>query len=1112
MKKTEKKIKNSYAIRHRFQEATRKNFRSSLFFGLCCLLLLSPLHANFRLAEKAFQEKLYNFSAEYYRKTLATQGRQSQAKEIEKSYYRLALSLFFAKEENKAERRFSEYLNKYPNGNYRLAAAYFKAFILKEQAKNQLAIQIAEEELLAFKKKVESRKQTFSNHIQAFLRLLIFTTEIKTNETHANTPAREKATEAIAFLETYIEWLETKQAVFPPKSKNAIALQKALLELQPSKAAVLFKLERKKEALALYEAIYLNSNFSTLSFYEPREIRLSLLRLYVETKRYTKAEQLLKGSLASSENKDELDELRFLESHLSYLKGEFAKAIARYKNYLQKETLRAGQNPYYLEASFYLAKSYEKVGQNILALKTLLDIITNPLFEAEHNKFRILAYGLYQQQNDRDGMHTLAEAILASASNNADFKFALEKKIELLSSQERGEFPEIKPDYLEKKIRSLLARYKNYAPSSQEKSALYKKTAALLYRGDWKELSQIYFLKSYETGLDDQGGLAAVETLTELNRYPEALNLAKKIEGKLASTSTSALTGKTYTLEQAYLEDLIAFIYLQQKKYSEAMKRYAANIVLSQEKTMQGKPLSLWHELRLDAFFYLAEIQRINKDFDKALATYQQTANLAKQLLARPKQTEHAASLSNLDDNLLSPETADAHTKFQKRLFQTLLGMAKIYDFIKNDYAMASQLYTRALVYGNFAEANNLRFVLARTYLKNDQPSSALQVLKEIPSKAGDVYYKALLLLAKTASDENNFNLSFSYYLEIINKENDTENPPSSEVLEKAYFERIVLNAKKGIPREAYYYLGKLLALFPTSTFLQEGYLLTADTFLKKKDFSNAARVFAEVANLSLSTAPKNVITAINAYFRSASAYASIQGNKPENQEQASRYFLKSIRTAEQNNSLTLRYLEALFELAILEGDRGNLRQAQTYFRKVVTTQNKVSQTYPKEQELIQDLAQKAEENLEKILLYQTESPFEGLDAEAIKKKILLYRSPEVKAEGAERVLRIYIEENKLPAAIEYLQYAQSLWPISTSLSHELMNKLLATQQYKELYQLSLQYFLEDKFANNPLFQEYLYYAAALSAKKLNKKQDGLRFQEKLKTDFPSSNFLAKLK
>ncbi len=561
------------------------------------------------------------------------------------------------------------------------------------------------------------------------------------------------------------------------------------------------------------------------------------------------------------------------------------------------------------------------------------------------------------------------------------------------------------------------------------------------------------------------------------NRYNDALTHALKFEPRLAALDQPR--------EYAYLTELIGFSYLRQAKPTAARRYY--------ERNAANAPL----DLQVKAIFHLGELASIAGTTDKAIVYYRQVLNLL-------------TTAATLADDVTAALTPRAITELR---YQTYLHLGKLYEIhlAQPEQALAeyAQALSAAQILLDIPAQNHLQLKRAEIYFRADQLRRSALELERVNPQDLNSYYQALLQLANIYFNQTKYNKALATYIRIINAEEHPDTLPPAEILEQAYYERIRVKLKSNAPSEAFYFLGKLELRFPQSVYIEDSYAAIADFFYRNKDWHSAVRVYT--ASIAQAQTTKKLSWELNARFYGALAKLKLQTS--QEQAEALTWLHAVISKSEAAAQLTPLYLEACTEAAILNSQiAGNLTVAHGQFQKIIKHVPAIRKQFPESIAFIDTLHKQATENIERIDRFTAGSPFADLKTVAeLKDKLSTLNAPALKAEGAERIVRLHIAARELDEAMAYLVYARELWPVAKVVSIELMKALLSAGHYDKLYELSLAYFLSDYFGDEQVHLEFLYYAAAQSATHQQKARDSARFKEKLKTSFPQSLYLEQL-
>ncbi|BBM88945.1 hypothetical protein COTS27_00632 [Spirochaetota bacterium] len=1079
------------------------------------LLAVDPNLIN--LANRAFNEELYEFAIKNYQKILATP--QSYPPNIlEQAQFYVSTSFYLTDQPALAIQSFQTFLSQFPKSQYKYEATHTLILTLQEQNQFEAAFSLGRKTLAethaafnphyaphnAKNSLTQSSSRLKKTHLTAQDVSFIVKTMSATTEALAIGTSDETRIED--FLTLIKDLRPTLEAALShtPKPPPAYTSKEVAGDLLIIEGDLLTQLADHPEAANRYKTA-LKQSFTLVS---KKTVRLALIKSYLEQRQYNLAEEILTETLYQTKDKAFQNELNFFLVHLAYLKGNYPKAIIGYKRYLDKTLQNQEPNSttsspsqsaselanitrvkekYSVEALLHLALSYQQTEQSILALKTLSRVLTNPNLQSHHYRAHNLAYSLYELIEDDQALLETTEELLRLANNVGDRLTALEKSI-LFISRTGLAFDFV--TNIHALIETRLAEYGNLQPAKNLSADLYLKAATYHYQNNQFEQSFNLFKAGYNLTHEPKLIFAAIEGLIEQKQFDRALTTALSLEQQLSSNRNSA----------PYLHDLIGFIYIKINDLTKARSYFELNT--------QQQDLSL----KAHAYFYLGEIARLEEAYKKAIATYQQAETIL------TTATTSTRSNQTLPEVAAQPHTAPHPEKiaFQSLLFKIYFQIAKIHDITLPDPATAVRYYTAALdqaeSLADYSNQNIIHIRLADLYLNKKEPApiKAIDHLEKLTPQAAQTYYTGLLKLGSVYFNKNNYDKALAYYTRIINATEITQKPPPSQILEQAYNQRILIKVKLNAPREAYYYLGKMELNFPQSPLLAENYTRIADAFTVQKKWDTAIKIQLEAA--AHASRISNIPWNISALFAAATTELIKNKTRKKNRNLAYTRFKDIIELSETHRLYTVIYLEACFEAAVLNADKGEHVLAGKQFRKILTHAPLIANQTPASRDFIVELQTQATENLERIDIFLAGSPYRALThIPAIKEKIQNVSSPQLKAEGANLIIEKYLEKNRIEQALAYLKYAEKLWPLPKKTSINVMQALIKVKDYPNLHALALNYFLTDYFKDTQQHQEFLYYAAALSSAHLSKGRDSTRFKQKLKREFPTSTYLKNL-
>ena len=264
------------------------------------------------------------------------------------------------------------------------------------------------------------------------------------------------------------------------------------------------------------------------------------------------AEKMFQTFLEAYPNSSSIDEVRFLTAYIPYERKDHDEAISRLKLYALNS-----RNPFYvIQAKFFVAKSYEKKGQDILALTRYNEILKSKENQDFFWNSLSRIYAIYNRRNDRVKANEILQKL--SQSPIEEFKtFALKEFILSDIKKENIDQAELHFEFLIKATSSAQGQLAHHRWFSDVliKSGLFSKANHILM------LAMTYQANSQPAEIVDilfsQG-----ENYFQMTNY----DLAK--EKYLQALKSSS------PLNKERIEERIAYIAYQQKNYKSALKRY----------------------------------------------------------------------------------------------------------------------------------------------------------------------------------------------------------------------------------------------------------------------------------------------------------------------------------------------------------------------------------------------------------------------------------------------------------------------------------------------------------------------------------------------------------
>ncbi len=508
-----------------------KNWHHRWLAGLWILLtwlsLPQLLQANFKLAEKAFTEGLYDFAFTQYKKVIAAPHQHTLA-ELETAAYYSALSLLYnntAASANagtaklpleQAEQRLSRFLTEFPTSRYKLPAQYHLSLALQEQGKLSAAFSNGAAVLNVFAETAAPAAGYTQTTIKTVLRIMLLSVE--TLSAIESAPAKLEAFNAL--LQQLNSKISSKLSV-DARAANIVPTGDILV-LQGN------LLTQKGDAAAAADS-YQQALSYPLKLFTQTATRITLIKSYLAAKAYAQAETVITETLYATDDPALQAELKFFQVQLSYLRADYARAIVGYKRYLRE--LAADENTlplssYAVEAQLQLALAYQQTQQPILAVKTLKQVLTSYELRAYHYRAHEIALTLYKLSNDETALLETTEELLRLADTAERRRRALKQSIQFISRTGRVFDFVNDPTAL---LRVRLEEYATLETDAAQLAKLYFTVANNYYKNDKLNTAIRFFITGHQLSGEPRFMFALIEAFIEKKPLQRCVNPCTKV-------------------------------------------------------------------------------------------------------------------------------------------------------------------------------------------------------------------------------------------------------------------------------------------------------------------------------------------------------------------------------------------------------------------------------------------------------------------------------------------------------------------------------------------------------------------------------------------------------
>lgn len=789
--------------------------------------LLPFLFANFNLAEKAYQSQVYNFAIINYEKALIE---EKNFLKREKALYRLVDSYYQINKWDETEKQAQKYLKVYPSGQWVFQVKYLQA-------------------LSSVNKKNYSNAQ---NLIESLIR---------------NYPDHSKIPKlAFTLAQVYQGIGLYDQAIN--------TLEKLLVGYQSDRDFLKARIH------------YLNQNYQT-ALGEIVKVKMAELRVFIldegvdlqveillKVEDYDQAEEIIEEYFYRIKNNEIKSKLLFYQSHISYLRGDYHKAIVRYKNFLDKEKVSFYRN----DAIFFLALAYYQLKQPIIALEYIssLEAMEDKVLSSEEKaRKNKLAYLIYQSLDRQEKQADYLGKLLYPGS--PEEIFALEEKLKALA---------IKDDQapsgqgISQEMKGYLNHYEMLEKDLALRSSLYNQIAEIYFKNNNSFLNVFFSRRAFDNSQNSTYLLSLADRLSASDDYEQAVKVYK------------SLLTQDNMKEKDYIYDALGHALFQSGDYRHSIEYYQKNLKVSNLRYSSS------------ARFYLGENYRLLQNYQKAKKNFNSFLEMFPD--------DERSSLANLNLGFIYYYGDKDYSRAIKSLDQAYKLLSLTSD-------------TDSKIGGNSLR-NNIFQLRFRCYLDMGDEKNAIEQLELISKRdAPDLYYGNMLILAKFYFNRQDYNRSLIQYHEIINSE-DSDSRPSDEVLEKAYFKRIAIKLKEGSGREAYFYLAKIHERFPESSLVREAFLSIGDHYYSQKKWVSAETVYSAFEKYN-----SDLDDRIYALY-----YLGFARQQIGKMEEAYLNFMSIKEIGKSKKIYNSFYFDALFELGVYEFDNKRLSEAKINFQEVV--------------------------------------------------------------------------------------------------------------------------------------------------------------------------------
>lgn len=758
-------------------------------------LFISPgtgLWANFTLAEKAYQNKVYNFAIINYLKVL-DQERDSNL--IETSLYRLANSYYQVGDYAQALKWIKEYQRRYPESTTKWAfeSKYLEILIYFNQKRFEETKDSANELIKGYPEHPEVAK------------LMLLLAQVLNQQ--------GKSSDALEVLER----LE--------RSINNYEADSDFL-----KARINYSVGNDQTAMALINQVN-KANLKVFNFDEAVDLQVEIL---LRLQNYEMAFAVINENFYRLKNKVYQDKFRFYQSHIFFLQKEYTKAIISYKDYLGKVINEGGDSPYKDDAIFFLGLSYFENEEPIIALDYIgqlekLEQETPEILSASDRARRDkLAYLIYQKLNRQDRQQDYLNRLYYPDS--PEELFALKEKLKwsalnapntLSTGAVEGEETSSSRVLSSEQMR-FIRRFEEIEKISEERAVFYSEMSRIYFADNNPILGKYFSERAFRSSSNSSYLLALADRLAASKEFAQA--------NQVYETLAPNVNG----YEKHYVYDAWGYSLFQVSKYDESINIYGFN-------TNAGEPA-----FRASAIFYLGENHRLLQRYENARKYFRQflkdypndersgIAYLNLGFIDFFGNQDYRGALRNLDlayEKISQLDDKDSTTAGS------------------NDGGSTINNITAGIDRKSFL--NNIIELRFRSYLELGNEEKAKEEVTRINQREfPDQYYNSLFLLGKFYFNKQDYGKALNNYYGIINSEN-SEVKPNDEIMEKAYYERVAIKLKQKSGREAYFYLQKLRERFPKSRLIDEGYLSVGDYYFTAQRWISTETVYNELAQVS---------------------------------------------------------------------------------------------------------------------------------------------------------------------------------------------------------------------------------------------------------------------
>lgn len=710
-------------------------------------------------------------------------------------------------------------------------------------------------------------------------------------------------------------------------------------------------------------------------------------------------------------------ELRFLLAYIPFELKDYTKAIETLGGYYRTESI----TNYFPGSLYYLGRSFEESGQIVLAVESYNDLIAryDNNFAADA-KIRI--YEIYKKSGNTEQ----AIGILKSMVNTPHLE-AKEKALRELALLSLDNEPAASQKYFEE----LLAEFGKGVSAFE----YYKWYSYLLIQKGNIEKANLLLIKAYENFPTASGRdellLLIGDNLLEQRSYQESLKYYTLLLNKFPDSKK---------VESA--SEGVAYIHYIEKNYTSAFEIY-------EQLKKSGN-----NEIRAIAFFFVAEIERLRGDFERATTGYKIY------LLNFPNHVRATTARGRL-----------AKLYYQNKNYkESVKRYGEMFALAEDLVDKAEALYWKG--WSHFYLQEEL-----------EAAKSFQQIFDLDPSNLTTYTYESLLLSAKIYYNNKKIQEAIQSYLKLVNNASPKE---SEKDYQTALIELMVCYVEIKDLVQAEFYLEKIKA-FPSASSDDKisAYSLLAEAYMTGANYAKASDTFGKMASLATTREKRGEFL----YWKGNSELKQKKGSV------AQATFQSVLAEGE-----TSFYWDAFHEIALLKWGRGDKKGAVEDFKRIARNSNR--------KDLISSANSKVatyDSTEEKNVVKKTDNR-EDLIAAANRLK-----NKEAIAEAAFKIAESYKAEGNLNAAVvEYKKVTDNTTgPMAAKAQLEIVSYFFSKNDFHSAYNEGMTYFYV--YSGYDITSEKALYMIGLSALKTGNEHDARQFSKKLQSLFPNSKYLKEL-